>query len=59
MLMEDLKYKFGWKFDYVWNIIKIFEKFEYGVIYFRKLLDFCVFEFIYLDLENLIINFEI
>ena len=28
MLMEDPKYKSGWKFDHVWNIIKNFEKFQ-------------------------------
>ena len=31
MLMEDQKFKTGWKFDHVWNIIKNFEKFKDGV----------------------------
>jgi len=30
MLSEDPQFKTGWKFDHVWNMIKIFEKFMDG-----------------------------
>lgn len=57
--MEDPKYKSGWKFDHVWNIIKTSEKFEHGVTYSRKLSDSCVFESTYSDSENPTTNSEI
>ena len=30
LLADDEKFKKGWKFDHVWNIIKNFEKFQDG-----------------------------
>ena len=36
MLMEDPKFKTGWKFDHVWNIIKNFEKFKDGATSARQ-----------------------
>lgn len=59
MLMEDPKYKSGWKFDHVWNIIKTSEKFEHGVTYSRKPSDSCGFESTYSDSENPTTNSEI
>ncbi|KAF8111218.1 hypothetical protein N665_0076s0206 [Sinapis alba] len=59
MLMEDPKFKSGWKYDHVWNIIKNSEKFEDGVTYGRKISDSCGFESTYSDSENPTTNSEI
>ncbi|XP_023644142.1 glutathione S-transferase T3 [Capsella rubella] len=41
MLMQDSRFKSGWKFDHVWNIIKDFEKFKNGVTSARKIQNPC------------------
>lgn len=57
--MDDPKFKSGWKFEHVWNIIKNCEKFEDGVTCARKVSDSCGFESTYSDSENPTTNFEI
>lgn len=59
MLREDPKFKSGWKFDHVWNIIKNSEKFKDGVTYAKNVSDSCGFETTYSDSENPTTNSEI
>ena len=43
MLLDDPKYKVGWKFDHVWSIINNFEKFKDGDTSTRKVSNSCGF----------------
>ncbi|XP_020871812.1 uncharacterized protein LOC110225883 [Arabidopsis lyrata subsp. lyrata] len=52
MLMEDQRYKGGWKFDHVWNIIKNFEKFKDGDTSSRKISNPLNFGYISSESEN-------
>ncbi|KAF3554998.1 hypothetical protein F2Q69_00014905 [Brassica cretica] len=52
MLLDDPKYKGGWKFDHVWSIIKNFEKFKEGDTSTRNVSNSCGFGDTNPELEN-------
>ena len=50
--MDDPKYKGGWKFDHVWNIINFFEKFKDGDMSARNMSNSCGFGDTNSEFEN-------
>ena len=52
MLIEDPKYKSGWKFDHVWNIVKKFEKFQDQDTHARQVRNPCGFGYTSSESEN-------
>ncbi|CAN8319015.1 unnamed protein product [Cochlearia groenlandica] len=52
MIREDPKFKGGWKFEHVWNIVKNFEKFQDGVVPPKRLSIPCGFDYTSLESNN-------
>lgn len=58
MLMEDPKFKSGWKFDHVWNIIKNFEKFQDCIVPAKKATNSCGVGYTSLETEKLNLDLD-